>query len=108
MSVFSICTFVSALRSQSAPGSELFRSHLALHSLSRGIEERFDGRSTDSRRFVVLSTHSNPRILKVNRKSRYGRPLSPFDSDDDDESIVDEDEDEEDLEEDWSDEVRLF
>ncbi|KAM1857212.1 hypothetical protein ACFX14_007343 [Malus domestica] len=42
-------------------------------------------RSDSSRRFVVLSTHSNPKILKSNRRSRYGQPLSPYDQDDDDE-----------------------
>lgn len=56
-----------------------------------------------------MSTHSNPRILKVNRKSRYGRPLSPFDSDDDDEGVeFDDGEDEDEDEEDWSDEVSIF
>lgn len=39
----------------------------------------------------------------MNRKSRYGRPLSPFDSDDDDESL-ESDEDEDEDEEGWSDE----
>ncbi|KAI3418128.1 uncharacterized protein J3R85_013999 [Psidium guajava] len=64
-------------------------------------EEEIETSIAGSRRFMVLSTHSNPRILKANRKSRYGRPLSPFDSDDDEESVeFDEDEDEED----WSDE----
>ncbi|TQD91121.1 hypothetical protein C1H46_023296 [Malus baccata] len=42
-------------------------------------------RSDSSCRFVVLSTHSNPKILKSNRRSRYGQPLSPYDQDDDDE-----------------------
>ncbi|XP_030546251.1 transcription termination factor MTERF9, chloroplastic isoform X2 [Rhodamnia argentea] len=103
MAVFSICAFIPALRSQSGPSPELLRSRFPLHSLSRGTEEGVDRRSASSRRFVVLSTHSNPRILKVNRKSRHGRPLSPFDSDDDDESVeFDEDEDED--EDDWSDE----
>ncbi|KAF8026291.1 hypothetical protein BT93_F2937 [Corymbia citriodora subsp. variegata] len=103
MAVFSICAFIPALRSQSGPGPEPepFRSRF----LSRGAGERTaEGRSAISRRFVALSTHSNPRILKVNRKSRHGRLLSPFDSDDDEESLeFDEDEDEEDWE-DWEDE----
>lgn len=47
---------------------------------------------TGSDRFVVLfSTHSNPKILKSNRRSRYGQALSPYDSDEDEE---DDDEDE--------------
>ncbi|KAL8462324.1 hypothetical protein ACS0TY_033391 [Phlomoides rotata] len=33
----------------------------------------------------VASSHSNPKILKLNRRSRYGQPLSPYDTDDDDE-----------------------
>ncbi|KAI5334048.1 hypothetical protein L3X38_024181 [Prunus dulcis] len=36
-------------------------------------------------RLVVLSTHSNPKILKSNRRSCYGQPLSPYDQDDDEE-----------------------
>ncbi|KAG8386041.1 hypothetical protein BUALT_Bualt03G0107800 [Buddleja alternifolia] len=32
----------------------------------------------------VTSSHSNPKILKSNRRSRYGQPLSPYDSDDED------------------------
>lgn len=41
---------------------------------------------TGSDRFVVLfSTHSNPKILKSNRRSRYGQALSPYDSDEDEE-----------------------
>ncbi|XP_021815829.1 transcription termination factor MTERF9, chloroplastic isoform X1 [Prunus avium] len=42
-------------------------------------------RSGSSCRLVVLSTHSNPKILKSNRRSRYGQPLSPYDQDDDEE-----------------------
>ncbi|XP_019435666.1 PREDICTED: transcription termination factor MTERF9, chloroplastic [Lupinus angustifolius] len=33
---------------------------------------------------VVAASHSNPRILKTNRKSKYGDFLSPYDDDDDD------------------------
>ncbi|VVA35259.1 PREDICTED: mRNAion termination [Prunus dulcis] len=42
-------------------------------------------RSGSSCRLVVLSTHSNPKILKSNRRSRYGQPRSPYDQDDDEE-----------------------
>ncbi|KAG6405277.1 hypothetical protein SASPL_132864 [Salvia splendens] len=31
----------------------------------------------------VASSHSNPKILKSNRRSRHGHPLSPYDTDDD-------------------------
>ncbi|KAM5585330.1 transcription termination factor MTERF9, chloroplastic [Rosa sericea] len=41
-------------------------------------------RRATSCRFVVLSTHSNPKILKSNRRSRYGQPLSPYDDQEDD------------------------
>lgn len=34
-------------------------------------------------RFVVRSTHSSAAILKPKRRSRFGRTLSPFDSDED-------------------------
>ena len=39
------------------------------------------------RRFVVRSTHSNARILKPKRRSRFGQTLSPFDSDEDGEDV---------------------
>lgn len=31
----------------------------------------------------MTSSHSNPKILKSNRRSRYGQPLSPYETDDD-------------------------
>ncbi|XP_073136645.1 transcription termination factor MTERF9, chloroplastic [Henckelia pumila] len=31
----------------------------------------------------VASSHSNPKILKTNRRSRHGQPLSPYDDEDD-------------------------
>ncbi|RDX79403.1 Transcription termination factor MTERF9, chloroplastic, partial [Mucuna pruriens] len=49
---------------------------------------------------VKLAAHSNPKILKTNRKSRYGEALSLYDSDEDDEEIDDDDDDEEDEDED--------
>nr|GME02764.1 transcription termination factor MTERF9, chloroplastic [Ipomoea batatas] len=61
----------------------------------------FDGRraagrrncsfSTQNRIFVV-SSHSNPKIVKSNRKSRHGRVLSPYDSDEDGSFVDDDDE----------------
>lgn len=45
-------------------------------------------------RICVVSSHTNPKILKPNRRSRYGQPLSTYDSgsdDDDDDSFEDED-----------------
>lgn len=40
---------------------------------------------------VLFSTHSNPKILKSNRRSRYGQALSPYDSEEDEEEYDDED-----------------
>ncbi|MBA0632534.1 hypothetical protein Godav_001254 [Gossypium davidsonii] len=40
---------------------------------------------------VFLSTHSNPKILKSNKKSRFGQRITPYDTDEEEE----EDEDEE-------------
>ncbi|TKY57377.1 Transcription termination factor 3 [Spatholobus suberectus] len=40
---------------------------------------------------VKPAAHSNPRILKTNRKSKYGEALSLYDSDEDDEEMDDED-----------------
>lgn len=48
------------------------------------------------RKLVVFAAHSNPKILKTNRKSRFGQALSPYDSDADDEAMEDEDEDDDD------------
>ncbi|MCE3215756.1 Transcription termination factor mterf9, chloroplastic [Datura stramonium] len=45
-------------------------------------------------RISVVSSHTNPKILKPNRRSRYGQPISPYDSDsdaDDADSFEDED-----------------
>ncbi|CAI9773395.1 unnamed protein product [Fraxinus pennsylvanica] len=39
----------------------------------------------------VVSSHSNPKILRHNRKSRFGLPVSPYDSEDKEEEDDDED-----------------
>lgn len=74
----------------SAPSSLNFsHTHLGLWSPSN-----FVGGSkpwSSSCRFVVLSTHSNPKILKSNRRSRYGEALSPYEFDDDEDEYEDED-----------------
>lgn len=54
----------------------------------------------NTRRFVVLSTHSNAKILKTNRKSRYGQTLSLYD-DDSEEEGEEGDDDDEGEEDDW-------
>lgn len=48
-------------------------------------------------RFVVSSTHSNSKILKSNRKSRYGKLLSLYDDDSEEE----EEEEDDVAEDDW-------
>ncbi|XP_051125108.1 transcription termination factor MTERF9, chloroplastic [Andrographis paniculata] len=62
---------------------------------SRSI--RIDGRNYCSKRRVT-SSHSNPKILKSNRRSRHGKPLSPYDTEDEDGGGDGADSDEED---DW-------
>ncbi|XP_020206551.1 transcription termination factor MTERF9, chloroplastic isoform X2 [Cajanus cajan] len=50
---------------------------------------------------VELAAHSNPKILKTNRKSRYGEALSLYDSDEDDEETDEDDDDDDDDDADW-------
>jgi len=50
---------------------------------------------------VKLAAHSNPNILKTNRRSKYGEALSLYDSDDEDEEMDEEEEDDEDDDDDW-------
>jgi len=55
------------------------------------------------RKFTVLSAHSNPKILKTNRKSPYGKFLSPYDFvEEDEEMFFEDDEDEDDDDDDVS------
>ncbi|OVA15106.1 Mitochodrial transcription termination factor-related [Macleaya cordata] len=76
----------------SSSSSNLFRSNFNGEATVKNIRGRKGKRSSTSS-FVVLSTHSNPRILKPNLRSRYGQSLSPYDSDDDDDGEVDCEED---------------
>lgn len=41
---------------------------------------------------VFLSTHSNPKILKSNKKSRFGQRITPYDTDEEEDEDEDEDE----------------
>lgn len=50
-------------------------------------------------RCAVSSSHSNAKILKSNRRSRFGQRLSPYDSDNENEAIHDHDDDDDDV--DW-------
>lgn len=74
----------------------VFGSHLTVQPLSTLALH------SHSQRFVVLSTHSNHKILKPNRRSRYGQALSPFDSDDEEVDDEAEEEDDDDVAEDDS------
>lgn len=109
MAVFSVYPLSPLLLLYSASRSDLenLRLHFSapsLPSLGRTIEEG-GPRGVGSRRFVALSTHSNPRILKRNRKSRFGETLSPYDSDEEDSFEFDEEEDDDEDEDDWFDDV---
>ncbi|KAL5803973.1 hypothetical protein ACOSQ3_030773 [Xanthoceras sorbifolium] len=67
-----------------------------LHSPHSRLESLVRTR-TNTCRFVVSSTHSNPKILKSNRKSRFGQPQSLYyDTDDDEEEEEEEEEDDDD------------
>lgn len=82
MAVFSIYTFTSFPPSYSSSYFHDFTGDL----LSRawiGRRRRRRSKSKATTRLFVLSSHSNPKILKSNRRSRYGQTLSPYDSDDD-------------------------
>ena len=104
---FSFYTFNTLLHSHSSSST----SHLTEQSLSNlfggegeGIVKRSKRRRSGACRFVVLSTHSNSRILKSNRRSRFGNVLSPFDSDEEKDAEDDDDEDDDDgdvAENDW-------
>lgn len=65
---------------------------------------------SSSFKVFVLSAHSNPKIVKTNRRSRFGTTLSPYDSDheDADSDFDDDDEVDDDEDDDWFSEVTLF
>ncbi|XVE50783.1 hypothetical protein DITRI_Ditri01bG0190600 [Diplodiscus trichospermus] len=46
---------------------------------------------------VLLSTHSNPKILKSNKKSRYGQRITPYDTDEEEEEDEEFGEDDDDM-----------
>ncbi|KAL5548562.1 hypothetical protein UlMin_003793 [Ulmus minor] len=107
MTAFSLYPSTSILHSSSSSSFSLIlgRTHLSLSSLSSSnggggrvfVKER-DGTC----RFVVFfSTHSNPKLLKSNRRSRYGQALSPYDSDEDEEVVEEEEDDGDVSEDDW-------
>ncbi|CAH1428600.1 unnamed protein product [Lactuca virosa] len=85
MAVSSLYTSNSLLHSHSFSYFESLK--LYLHN---GLNSR---RRKSSGRFAVSSSHSNPKILKSNRRSRFGQRLSPYDSDNENEAIDDDDDD---------------
>ncbi|XP_027331428.1 transcription termination factor MTERF9, chloroplastic [Abrus precatorius] len=59
--------------------------------------ERFQLGSRRWKNLVELAAHSNPKILKTNRRSRYGQAFSLYDSDEDDEEMDDDDDEDDDV-----------
>ncbi|XAR56769.1 hypothetical protein NMG60_11037359 [Bertholletia excelsa] len=101
MAVISLRAFISALPCRSSHDLLLrpspFNGGLFSRSARAGIGI---GRRKTTRLFV-LSSHSNPKILKSNRRSRNGQRLSPYDSNEDDEEVEEEEEDDDD-DDDWN------
>ncbi|WCJ33044.1 Mitochondrial transcription termination factor family protein [Euphorbia peplus] len=98
------------------PFNQSFQSEICCHSVSRSPTKfreiasdsswrRRRRRRSSSRvgRLVVSSTHSNAKILKSNKKSRFGKPLSPYvtDDDDDDDTDHDNEDHDDDDDDDW-------
>ncbi|KAH7860440.1 hypothetical protein Vadar_013451 [Vaccinium darrowii] len=98
MAVLSIHTFTSTTSSRSSHLHHLHPSHFSLGFICRS--RRRQGRNKTTRLFVQSSL-SNRKVIKTNRRSPYGKPISPYDSDDDDDYF--DDEDEEDDDDDWED-----
>lgn len=67
--------------------------HFTIH-----FQNQFISRRKTRTKFTVYSSHSNPKILKSNRRSRFGQRLSPYDSDNEKEAVHDYDDDDDD---DW-------
>ncbi|KAF5183756.1 Mitochondrial transcription termination factor family protein [Thalictrum thalictroides] len=94
--------YISLYFFNSSPSSSLNNFHHRINGnelVKTFRRKRVRRSTTTTNRFVALSTHSNPRILKSNRKSRYGQLISPYDTDDDEEED-DKEEDEEDSDDD--------
>ncbi|KAL3508402.1 hypothetical protein ACH5RR_027803 [Cinchona calisaya] len=59
-------------------------SHVSADSVSVDGSKNSQNGGAKFGKIGVVSSHSNPKILKSKHKSRYGQPLSPYDSDEDD------------------------
>ncbi|PON43286.1 Mitochodrial transcription termination factor [Parasponia andersonii] len=91
MIVFSVYTIPTSSVLHSC--SNISQTHLGFSSISKnpigGGSFKLKPRTRPCRFLVLFSTHSNPKILKSNRRSRYGQALSPYDSEEDDEGDED-------------------
>ncbi|GAB4846015.1 hypothetical protein Ancab_025020 [Ancistrocladus abbreviatus] len=99
MSILSLSTF-TPLSPAFSPSP--FTSFLYSHSLP--VEDRTILISRTKNRFLAPPfAHSNPKILKTNRRSRYGEPLSVYDSDGEEKNdgVDGEEDDEDDDDIDW-------
>lgn len=94
--LFSLYPFNTIPHSSSSSSLGVYGSQLTVQPLSNLASH------SHSQRFVVLSTHSNHKILKPNRRSRYGQALSPFDSDEEEADDEDEEDDDDEVEDDGS------
>lgn len=80
MTTFSLSMFKLIPHSHFPSASSNPNSLSILNSFKAKIDRRRSSCRTSG--FAVLSAHSNPRILKSNRRSRYGQVLSPYDTED--------------------------
>ncbi|XP_042492815.1 transcription termination factor MTERF9, chloroplastic [Macadamia integrifolia] len=83
MAVTTCLDFNFSTNTLSSSSSASFLSRIHFLGEKSGVGGRRGSRRSINSSFVALSTHSNPKILKSNRRSRFGQRLSPYDSDDD-------------------------
>ncbi|CAK9155557.1 unnamed protein product [Ilex paraguariensis] len=113
MAISSLYPFNSILHSHSSQSLYLCHSLFQSYGDSLSSSHSFfqprtlkRSSSTSTTRIFVISSHSNHKILKSNRRSRYGQTMSPYDSEDDDSVGIGDEEDEDDSEDDWLSDVR--
>lgn len=64
--------------------SSPYLTFLNLSHVSSADGSRNNKRRLIFSRIAVVSSHSNPKILKSKHKSKYGQPISPYDTEEDD------------------------
>lgn len=101
MAVFSIFSTCNTSR---LPSNFLSSLHF-LTSFHVSSDWRNRRRSKFLGKVQVVSSHSNPKILKSNRRSRYGQSISPYDSEEEEEDGGETDADEDD---DWFSDVGFY